>query len=1272
MKKLIKKTALALVAALFAAAPSAMAADAASMPVILTLKTNIYNYQGPNNNFTIYLGSLEKDTEFHVKTGKTDEYVWVDPWTLGTDGDGFNAAIATAVSLSVTETNNIVEIRGDASQLDYIDVHGCYLSDIEFNGNFENLIVFDGSHNELQAIDLSGIPSLQSIDIADNAIDRGANMKIGAHPDLLILSIGINNACDPDLNLRNYPHLQYFSAYANTGLSQVDPTGCPDLVSLVLDVTNVSTVDVSRNAKLDVLNLSNTKVTNIDLSNNPVLGEFYASHEGTFNSGYKLTSIDVSKNPELQYLDLSGNRLTEIDLTKNTRLKLLYLQKNLLSEIDLSNCNNLASVNLSNNLFTFATLPLPQPGWDYYYYRSPLECYFKYKVDEPIDFSSSVIRAPYVDAQGNTITPQTDAVVLTAPRIGEPDVLDPNAGIYTYADGVITFHQALSDSVYVKFTNSVFYDWDLDTQPFMVKTAEDYDNPSTAFSFKPYSSMNGKNVSFKMGLQPVASGVNYPAEVIVNVAGEDVATLGVNSASLPEEDNIEFNMPAAGGEVIMYVTDGFGLSALSMDNIKMQAIDLSEAVDMHTLAVTNANLPSIDMAYNRALVNINLSGNLLTTVDFSPVRGDFEKWNLRNINLSNNNISSLHAQNSIQFTTLDISNNWFSDVNLKYYTGLINLNISGNRLSGTLDLSENTKLQNLDASGNQISSVVFGNSYFESLNLADNNLSFSTLPLPMNGVQYTYAPQKKMGIIAGGASINLSDQNINGATTFTWKYSDNNNNVEASLISLENGVTRFNESLVGKKVYCQMTNATFPDFATQPLTTTDFKVMDKPTNVVATLTPAESGTITIGFGFNNAGANAVYIDWNGDGSQYDEYIYDNLNTAIYRSGTAVAGKTAKIYTYGEPAEVSKLFINNPGSEDQLGSRIKLKDIDLTPMANAEAVDIHNAGLTDGSIKLPASKRLTELVLDGNAFSSQVFKAVDGTTLPITMLVLGNNKYTSFNIADYPSVAYLLIADNQIQSITMPANNSRLIQLNAQNNKLSSINLTGLNNLSELLLSGNNLSELDIKPVKNTLRALLIAGNRFTFATLPKLTEFNTAVFNKYDYFDQQPMTVECKDGIVDLSDQFNVETVYRTDDGFDQTSYNTTYRWFLGNNNSDVYFDYYYEMFVGEELEGPEQNPADPEYSCYDGITKFFYTQKRRVICAMTNPGLSSLILYTEPVQIDKATGVEDVSVDSEDIPVDVFSLSGVCLRRNVLPANALEGLTPGVYIVGGQKVYVK
>lgn len=59
-------------------------------------------------------------------------------------------------------------------------------------------------------------------------------------------------------------------------------------------------------------------------------------------------------------------------------------------------------------------------------------------------------------------------------------------------------------------------------------------------------------------------------------------------------------------------------------------------------------------------------------------------------------------------------------------------------------------------------------------------------------------------------------------------------------------------------------------------------------------------------------------------------------------------------------------------------------------------------------------------------------------------------------------------------------------------------------------------------------------------------------------------------------------------------------------------------------------------------------------------------------VPVNGSSAVEEVEAAEADAPVDVYSIQGVLVKRQVAPAAALEGLRPGLYIVGGKKVLVK
>ena len=52
-------------------------------------------------------------------------------------------------------------------------------------------------------------------------------------------------------------------------------------------------------------------------------------------------------------------------------------------------------------------------------------------------------------------------------------------------------------------------------------------------------------------------------------------------------------------------------------------------------------------------------------------------------------------------------------------------------------------------------------------------------------------------------------------------------------------------------------------------------------------------------------------------------------------------------------------------------------------------------------------------------------------------------------------------------------------------------------------------------------------------------------------------------------------------------------------------------------------------------------------------------------------TGIESIVTKDNSI-VNIYSLTGVCIQRQVDAEKAIEGLAKGIYIIGNKKVVVK
>jgi len=1221
MNSIFKWAAAALLAVSAASGAPQVSAQTGETPVI-TFKTNIYDQFGAQNAFHLVIGTTQTDY-YDVDCGFGPVEVEVTPAVFDSESQAIKG---TTVSCQVN-ADGMVRIYGDPSKIDYFAAEGCYIDWIEMD-ECVNLSVLDLQHNELKHLDLTPFSSLEALYLTGNTFTAETPLKVGGNkPRLQILELDIIEYLDQSFNLSDYPALVLFNGYHNMDLRNVDPSGCPELLVLILEMAPVETLDVSHNPKLMRLNISDTRIRSIDISKNPGLQNFLAQHvSGTINTDIKLTDIDLSNNPNLVLLNMAGNRLKNIDLSKNTMLTNLSLARNELSEIDLTANTNLYSVDLSNNYLNFATLPLPRDAWgEYYYYRSPLPCDKSYAAGADIDFSAQVLR------EGTT----TSARVWQDPVGGDPVLLDESA--YVYADGKIKFNSAISDSVYVEFGNSAFLDYSLRSASFMVKDAGEMGKPSKIASLNVAAAMAGKEVSFKVGMSGATDVA--PKTFYVKTGDGEMREFSATSDALPAVCNFAETVNGA-CELAVYVPEGEVMTAFAIEDVTLGSIDITGATEVRDLVVKGCGLSAINLGYNRCLQRLDISGNRLGNVTLEGVFGDYEKNVLTDIDASNNRLYNFKVVSTTQIRSMNLANNMLTSFVLKNYDGLTNLDLSGNRLKEEVNLAYLGNAENINLSNNRITNLVVGDMpLLRRFDVSNNNLTLETLPY-LEGVSsevYIYSPQKNLEIAAKAPGINITSQNrvIAGqATRFEWKKTDGTPLREGVDVECNGGATRFLDLELGT-VYCEMTHPAFPEFAGEKVfRTTDVTVTGAPTTVVASFTTTEDSEAAEVI-FTGVSTSALYIDWRGDGTEYIQYPINGNSYSSYPGQKTYAGANVKVYTYDSTDDIVQFAIYDA----------PMSRMDASPMKNLKSFSVGGAGLDENTLIFPASPGLEEITLSDNAFSKKDFNEFSS----LKHLVLSGNSYETFNAGDKPELQTLVVSKNKLTDITFKEN-GKLWGLDVSGNELEEINFGETPNLTQIIASNNKLASIDLTPVRNVLVALDLQRNRFTFHTLPLRNDYpNLGV---YLFIGQAPMPITCTDGVVDLSLQAKVGDSA------------TTFRWFMGEVTEDPETG----ELVGEEL---ETGGDDPEYTVVDGITTFHYTFEGPLTCVMTNEAYSGLNLFTEPVIVDKA-GLEGVTADDSDATVDVYTVTGIRVRSGVARADALRGLAPGFYICGGRKVLVR
>ncbi|WP_048627029.1 LPXTG cell wall anchor domain-containing protein [Listeria ivanovii] len=132
------------------------------------------------------------------------------------------------------------------------------------------------------------------------------------------------------------------------GLGIQDSTGIEYLTGLeelVISRNQLTTLDISKNTNLAILDCGSNLLTNIDISKNLELDEFKCNDN-------QLTNLDVSKNIALYLLYLDNNQLTDLDVSKNLNLGGIYCRNNQLTNLDVSKNPKLSTLQCEDNQLT--------------------------------------------------------------------------------------------------------------------------------------------------------------------------------------------------------------------------------------------------------------------------------------------------------------------------------------------------------------------------------------------------------------------------------------------------------------------------------------------------------------------------------------------------------------------------------------------------------------------------------------------------------------------------------------------------------------------------------------------------------------------------------------------------------------------------------------------------------------------------------------------------------------------------------------------------------
>lgn len=1163
----------------------------------ITLRTNIYDVSGPNNACTLFVG------------GTAGTYVTVDCGFGAVEYEIKEASLnsstqeldGTAISCQVSKEGLIKIYQDEDCELDYFNAEGCGLEWVDF-ADPSKIKIVNFCHNSLESLDLSNFTELQIAYLSDNPYSKSP-LKIGKnHPELAMLEIQAVPNLDPEFDINTYPKLTILDMFAVPDLTKLTPSGCPGLVKLTIDCTNVSELDLSNNPGLAILNISDTAIREIDLSNCTNLQQLYVTHgSDTYNPNVKLKSLDVTNLPKLYYLFAAGNDLESIDVSKNSKLDHLWLGNNRLTNIDISNNPDIRSLRLEGNYFDFVTLPADRETFnEYEYAQNPFSVPAELEEGKTLDLSSRTNR-PGTETYGRLVSVKREAPYT-------PIAVDESK--YSFSDGKLTVHKAISDSVYLELVNSDFTAVSLSTTKFMVKKAADMGKPDTQMTFQPALS-SGQQLLMSVGIEGATA--ESPKNLYVKQGDGSTQTFQITTSEMPDNPNV--TLAAAGyGETNLSVDMSERISAIGIDGIGMYACDVTPMSSLRNLRMTGTGLYTLDLGYNRCLEKLIVTGNHFTKFSLDGVSGDYMKNMLTYVDISNNEITDLTLSFIDGIEYFDLHSNRFTELNFTDAERIRYLNVSDNQLE-KLKLNYLSSLVELDASHNRLSEYIEPETnIMQKADFSDNCFTYASLPSRngMSEANFTYAPQANILISKKAPGVDLGSQDIvidGKPVEFAWYKSDGTQLVEGTQYTITDGRTRFIDTTVGA-VHCVMTCEALPAFSGKnALMTTDVIASEMPTNVAAGFRTAEAGTMELSLASHENGT-TIYIDWNGDGTDLEEYFLNSTYTLF--SAQTKPDTDVKVYSY-EADNGIKVF--------SIGG-VKLESFDGTNLNRVEAFSLSDTGLE--TLNYPATDGIRELGLSGNMLTE-----FDATKFPrLYSLSLTGNKLRTLDLTPCPDIELLAAARNELTEVKFKPSN-KVYFLDLTDNQLESYDLQQHPELNQLGLAGNKLTTLNPSNLPY-LRTISIDNNKFTFETLP-LPDDNWV---RYTYANQAPVVPIVNGLEIDLSSQKEVNGTP------------TLYRWFIGVPN--------YNSETGE-LEG-EELVVDEEYTVADGVTTLVKGYDN-MLCVMTNSEFPNVTLTTDLLAL---SSLETIVVDDIDHEAKYYTLDGIMVTN---PTNGLYIVVRGNHV---------
>ncbi|MBW1298602.1 M4 family metallopeptidase [Aquimarina litoralis] len=967
-------------------------------------------------------------------------------------------------SLNLTSNEKLDVLLLENAQLDIIDLSknteleslsiiNSGLESIDLTTNVQ-LEVLDVSNNNLTSLDLSHISGIYSIVVENNNLEY-LNIKNGVNSFISNDTFKTTNnpslSCilvdDAAYSATNWTNIDNQTSFSNTYCRY---TTIPDSnFEAALEALGYD--DIAGDGQVPTALIEN--VTSLSIGDNNIqdisgLEDFVALTDLVLFQ-VALPSIDLSSNTLLETLNLSKNPFTELDVSALTNLKELYLDDTDITSLDLSTNTAITLVEVTNSDAITA-----------------------------IDFRNGTnTNLIAQDFRGN---PNLNCVLV--------DDASYSTTNWTNIDATTSFsdtycrYTAIPDPIFEINLEAIGYD----------DISGDGQVPTALIETLTVLGITGAP---GVTIQDLTGIEDFTALQVLEVNENAITNLDLsNNANL-----MTISVLNNGLTSIVFPNDSSNLRTLLLSGNNLESLDLSSAiildeiiVDGNTLSYLNVkNGNNTAISYFSATGNSELNCILVDDITYSntnwtniDMQTSFSDTYCRYTAIPDSNFeAALEALGYDDIsgdgqvptalievvTSINLSNQSITDVTgIEDFNSLSTLDISLNALT-SLDVSSNTALVNLNATSNQLSNVNLSNcSQLEELRLDRNELSAidisDNIALEHLGIAFNDLVDvdfsNNLSIINFDASANnLENLDLSILTALDNVYLDDNNLYR---LNMANGA---NEDIVVLNIInnsnLECVRVDDAAYSTTNWTNIDIQTTFSDTYCRYTAIPD--------LDFEEELEALGYDDISGDGQVPTALIETITELNVRASGiddlTGIEDFTA--------LEVLNCSINSLTTLD-LSENVALKELDFGANNGINSIDLSlNTNLE--ILKAPGNT-LVQLNISHNIELVEI----DISSNDLTALDLSNNtkletikatslNLTSLDVSQLLELKSLIVSDNELSVLDVTAN-SKLQTLIIHRNPISVIDISNNTELLSFRADETNLESIDLSIHPNLIVA----------------------------------------------------------------------------------------------------------------------------------------------------------------------------------------------------------